>query len=430
MEALGLQRAGDDSTYLQKSACEYSWLQGTPALEVLDASGQPIFQGRYRQDFSEEPGTYSKVKETTGAVTGLAMNLPSGGTSASTLHLIDADLKDKILVVSEQQVKRIDLNQELAGILAYTTDDEMLSRRYLALNTGPASLVNFTDYPVLLISHELAETLLNSAGTSIADLEKRSTGLALGEYEVIGSGSSVRLQYPQAGPLENEQPCYNVIGYLPGQGALIGSEFGHGGGQDSQVIMITASYDGLGMDDNGTLYPGANDNLSGTAAVLELARAMSASPSKPDKTVVFVLWGGGERGLSLTSKEVMNSLPGFNELTIEAIVELRSLGYGEGKRLVIGEESSYRLYKLFGRAARRLGVDTLDVDHSHRYHPEPVRGDLMGRQAMTLYAHWENPDRYAHTVGDTWETIDLEKIRQAGQTLLLGLQVMTHEESY
>ncbi len=370
MEGIGLQRAGDNNTFLQKSACEFEGLKGIPTLQVLDGAGQVSFTGRYMQDYSEEYGAFSKVAETNGVVAGLAIGKAAADTS-TYIHYIDADLKGKILIVGDQDAWRLTLNQELSGILAYTRDDTIISRRYLTMNTGPASIARDQDFPVYRISSELAETLLATAGTSIADLESRSAGLAPNDYELVGSGTSMHLTFPPGGAPDQPQTCYNVIGFMPGQGSLIGSEFGRGGGMDSQVIMISANYDGLGTGQDGTLYPGANDNLSGAAVVLELARAMAASPSKPDKTVVFVLWSGAEHGLSLTSKEVMNSLPGFNELTIEAIIEVSSLGYGDGSRLVIGEESSYRLYKLFGRAARRVGVNVLDVDHSHAL-PSPA----------------------------------------------------------
>lgn len=429
MDAIGLQRAGENNTFLQTTTCEFTWLQGVPAITMLDGSGAPVYEAKYRQDFAETESTYSTQPDTAGVITGLAMGETKPDNPAY-LHYIDADLASRILVVSLEDGVRLDLNQDLAGILMYTHDTQEVERKYLTLNTGPAQLARYLRYPVMLVSAELADRLLATAGTSTTGLENQAAGLVEQEYALTPDGTTVQLHYPLGGAAQDAQPCYNVIGFIPGQGALIGSEFGRGGGQDSQVIMVTASYDGLGMDQDGTIYPGANDNLSGVAAVLELARAIQESPSKPDKTVVFVLWSGAERGLSLTSKEVMNSLPGFNELTIEAIVELSSLGYGDGDKLVIGEDSSYRLYKLFNKAARRVGLDTLVVDQSVRYHTKPVRGDLMGRQAMTLYAHWENPDRYAHTTQDTWETIDLEKLQQSGRAILLSLQVMIHEEAY
>ncbi len=63
---------------------------------------------------------------------------------------------------------------------------------------------------------------------------------------------------------------------------------------DQDAILLTAHYDHLGVRD-GKLFPGANDDASGTAAVLEFARLLKAGP-KPKRTVVFALFGCEEEG--------------------------------------------------------------------------------------------------------------------------------------
>ena len=67
-----------------------------------------------------------------------------------------------------------------------------------------------------------------------------------------------------------------------------------GSGEAEQVILLSAHLDHLGVKD-GQTYPGADDDASGTVAVMELARALAAGP-KPSRTVVFALWGSEELG--------------------------------------------------------------------------------------------------------------------------------------
>jgi Zn-dependent M28 family amino/carboxypeptidase len=50
----------------------------------------------------------------------------------------------------------------------------------------------------------------------------------------------------------------------------------------SQVVVFTAHYDHLGISRTGDLYPGADDDGSGTVTVLELAKAFAANPVKPN----------------------------------------------------------------------------------------------------------------------------------------------------
>ncbi len=85
----------------------------------------------------------------------------------------------------------------------------------------------------------------------------------------------------------------NVIGVLPGSKAEWAG----------QSALLTAHYDHLGLGwpdvhkgDEGKLHPGADDNASGVAVMLELAKAL-ASGEKPQRTIVFVAFTGEESGL-------------------------------------------------------------------------------------------------------------------------------------
>jgi hypothetical protein len=68
-----------------------------------------------------------------------------------------------------------------------------------------------------------------------------------------------------------------------------------GSTQKQQVILLSAHLDHLGVRD-GKMYPGADDDASGTVAVMELARAL-AKEKRPQRTLVFALFGSEEAGL-------------------------------------------------------------------------------------------------------------------------------------
>lgn len=81
----------------------------------------------------------------------------------------------------------------------------------------------------------------------------------------------------------------NVIGYIEGVDPLLKNEF----------VVVTAHYDHLGMRGNDIFY-GADDNASGTAAVLEIAQAMAMAKADgvgPKRSVVCMLVTGEEKGL-------------------------------------------------------------------------------------------------------------------------------------
>ena len=93
--------------------------------------------------------------------------------------------------------------------------------------------------------------------------------------------------------LKKQTEGYNVIGVLEGIDPILKSE----------AIVIGAHYDHLGRGGLGSLaansseiHHGADDNASGTAAVLELARQFSAE-KKNKRTIIFIAFSGEEEGL-------------------------------------------------------------------------------------------------------------------------------------
>lgn len=77
--------------------------------------------------------------------------------------------------------------------------------------------------------------------------------------------------------------CRNVLAVLPGSDPKLKGE----------AVVLGAHYDHLGRLD-GVIHPGADDNASGVAALLEIARTFAASKPGPKRTIVFAFWTGEE----------------------------------------------------------------------------------------------------------------------------------------
>jgi aminopeptidase YwaD len=108
---------------------------------------------------------------------------------------------------------------------------------------------------------------------------------------------------------------WNVLGKLEGSS------------QKNQIILLSAHLDHLGVR-NGKTYPGADDDGSGTVAVMELARALAKEP-RPARTLVFALWGSEEAGL-LGSKYFLKH-PTFQLSEIVANLEFEMIGRADPK---------------------------------------------------------------------------------------------------
>ncbi len=94
-----------------------------------------------------------------------------------------------------------------------------------------------------------------------------------------------------------------------------------------QIILLSAHLDHLGVK-NGKAYPGADDDASGTVAVMELARALAKEP-RPARTVVFALWGSEEKGL-LGARYFLKH-PSFDLHSIVANLEFEMIGRSDSK---------------------------------------------------------------------------------------------------
>ena len=97
----------------------------------------------------------------------------------------------------------------------------------------------------------------------------------------------------------------NVCGYLPGE--------------TDTMIVFTAHYEHLGMNGD-TIFYGAHDNASGTAAVLDLARM--ASIQQRHYTIVFLLFGGEESGLVGSHYFADNPLVSFSKVKLLVNIDL------------------------------------------------------------------------------------------------------------
>jgi hypothetical protein len=117
-------------------------------------------------------------------------------------------------------------------------------------------------------------------------------------------------------PIVNEvDETTNAIGYLPGTDPNAG------------VLLVTAHLDHLGIVD-GTLMPGANDDASGTTAVLELAHALAAGPPMR-RGILFVCYGSEEFG-GLGSR-YFGEHPPIPLTSIVANLELEMIGAQDPK---------------------------------------------------------------------------------------------------
>jgi hypothetical protein len=163
-------------------------------------------------------------------------------------------------------------------------------------------------------------------GLAAPEMKGRGYGtpeLARAAESIAQAMKSVGLEVLPADP-----EARNVVGVLRG----IKPEWA-----DSSVV-VGAHYDHLGVRID-TAYPGADDNASGVAVLIELARQMATS-GKPSRTVIFVAFNGEESGLT-GSKRYVASGGSWPAAKAIGMVNLDTVGrLGKGKILVLGSHTA------------------------------------------------------------------------------------------
>jgi hypothetical protein len=150
--------------------------------------------------------------------------------------------------------------------------------------------------PVVHLRREHAEELLRASGRTLAELQKRiDSDLAPSSFELEGVSVSLTVDVRRTA-VEVE----NVLGFLP----PAGRDANPGLARSTEHIVIGAHYDHLGLGEKGSrdgrargsVHNGADDNASGVAGVLELARLFSQLPDRP-RGILFAAFAGEELGL-------------------------------------------------------------------------------------------------------------------------------------
>lgn len=174
--------------------------------------------------------------------------------------------------------------------------------------------------PVIVVSRTVAASML---GTDEADLKAAENGTALTNLPKAQSAFKINLVKQQA-------EGYNVIGILEGTDPVLKNE----------AIVIGAHYDHLGRGGQGSLaansseiHHGADDNASGVAGLIELARQFSAE-RKNKRTIIFIAFGGEEEGL-IGSKFYVNN-PVFPLAQTVAMINMDMIGRLKDNKLTIG----------------------------------------------------------------------------------------------
>jgi hypothetical protein len=209
--------------------------------------------------------------------------------------------------------------------------------------------------------------------------------------------------------LEKKAQIKNVIGVLEGEGPLA-----------DETIVIGAHYDHLGRGGAGSLAPwtveihnGADDNGSGTATLLEVARRLTQAPQKPRRRIVFIAFTGEERGL-LGSAHYCRQ-PRFPLEKTVAMFNLDMVGrLKDDKLIVYGTGTAREFDSLVERLSQQLGFKL--TKHPGGFGPSD-HSSFYSRQIPVLHLFTGTHSDY-HRPSDDTEKLNFAGMRRVADWLL------------
>jgi len=178
------------------------------------------------------------------------------------------------------------------------------------------------DFPQLQITIKVANEILSQTGQLLSDCQTRIDQTQK-PYSII---TEKEVEIFVKAKYEANAQTMNVVGLLEGSDPALKNEY----------LIIGAHLDHVGSQ-AGLLFPGANDNASGSAAVIQLAQAFARNSDKPKRSILFVLFASEEQGL-FGSKYFAENLKVDTD-KIVAMLNLDCIGYGDSTQVGNGKSA-------------------------------------------------------------------------------------------
>ncbi len=361
---LGLEPAGDDGGYFQSFQARVGTVLGAHNLLEIDGASYPLGDAWV-------PYGYTGA----GMVEGVPVDAGQVAADGSA-ELGHAELAGKLLVVE--------------GV---SDQPEGFDAHYLATtaqNLGAGGLIVIAAGGLPAIERETRRTL----SIPVAAVAGRA---ARALREAARSGSQVSLM-TMTEPRTAE--ARNVAALLRGTG-----------GPDAGVVIVGAHYDHLGMGGDGSLAPdavgvvhnGGDDNASGTAALIEVARALAASQST--EHVLFLAFTGEEKGLWGAGHFV--NQPTVPLERVKAMLNMDMVGrLGDGKLTVFGVGTAGEWMDVLEASNGALAEPIELATAPDGYGPSD-HSAFYGKGIPVLH-FFTNTHADYHRPTDDWEKIDAE----------------------
>ena len=294
----------------------------------------------------------------------------------------------------QQKVEKLLKQTEVLGKALSATYDPVLPFR--SARQGD----QHEGFPIVHCRREVLDRMINAAlGCDLAKLEEQiDDGPKPHSQELTGWRATGKIDVQR-----NETLVKNVVGVLEGEGP-----------NADETIVIGAHYDHVGFrmlaGEKKEVRNGADDNASGTAAMIEIARTLAARDKKPGRRIVFIAFTAEERGL-LGSAHYVNH-PLFPIKKTVAMLNMDMVGRLNDNKLIVHGSGTAKGFEGL--------LDELNGEHGFEMSKKPGgfgasdHSSFYGKRIPVLFLFSGLHEDY-HRPTDDFEKINVPGMRRITQ---------------
>jgi len=411
----GLEPAGDNSTYYQNFTIEHRDIKVGVKLEIIADNARRDFY--YGEDWRVQRFSGSGHFTTELVFIGYGIHAPEKKHD----DYAGVDVKGKIVVFSSdtpqglekklgdatKMAKRIEAAQKLGARGAIFFRLSSTARRYFRVRLEKEQYK--PDFVILSAERKVMDFIFKDLSTEIS-------------YPIPAMGRRAKLPksletgvkaFVSVNAIFDEiRPTRNVLAKITGSDKVLKDEY----------VIIGGHMDHLGISPMGDIMSGANDNASGTAVVMEIARIMKLNRAKPKRTVIFGLWAGEEQGL-LGSRHYSNDSSFPMNKTV-AYINMDMVGHGSGKIPFQGVYYGPKIWKLL---KEKLSKEILDYVIPQRGGPGGSdHTPFLEKGVPGFFIITRGAIKYHHSRDDS-DLIKPEMLKKTGDFVHAAVKILASE---
>jgi len=391
---LGLKPVGD-SGYFQRLNVEYNEINCPCNLNLI-ADDKITKEFKLGEDYSFRGFTGTVNIKAPVVFCGYGISEPTHGYD----DYKDIDVKGKIVILFKQMPSwKLD-SLNFNGSLRYRSN---IAAKHGAIATlyvpkpndknpqKPISSVldgageQKVDFASLQISVATANDYFQGSGFTLLQQQLKIDSLKKPASLLLKTSAGIKVDADYT----KEKRTVNILGMLEGSDPKLKNEY----------VYLTAHLDHVGHFGD-VFYPGANDNASGSAGVLQIARAFVRSGAKPKRSIIFTLFSAEELGLNGASY-CADHPPFPIEKTI-ALLNMDCIGYGDSIQVGNGKSSP----KLWDIAYANDEKYTKLMIKATWNGGGADAGPFHSKGVPCLYFVTTNSYKFLHLPGDTPESLN------------------------